>query len=275
MHTHHTVSSLFLSWRGLFPKAPAMHLSFLLPYLVLWFIWRERNNAKHENIPFSSAHIIAQVTSHLRLLVASGKLVPAHWRGCKPQVDFMPVASGPHRLLRSSLVRWVPCEPSWIKLNMDGAFDTDLQSAAGGGLIRSHSGNLLQAFSSPISASSSFDAELQALLQGLQLATRFNSPVWIEVDAASVVTLLNSPRFGPAQTRHTIAAIRLLLRDMTYRITHIPREGNKAADRLVAQGLHSSTWRTCSRANIPRQIAGYIRIDQLGLPSFRLRYVDI
>lgn len=128
----------------------------------------------------------------------------------------MPVVAGPRRVLRSRMVKWLPSEVPWMKLNTDGAFDGDLQRAAGGGLMCDHTGSLILAFCMPLVASSIFDAELQALLQGLRLALQRATHVWVELYALAIYNLLQIDRFGPVQTRHTVAAIKELLRGVQF-----------------------------------------------------------
>lgn len=161
-----------------------------------------------------------------------------------------------------------------MKLNTDGAYDADLQAAAGGGVVRDHTGAIILAFSTPLNAISSYDAEIQALLQGLRLITQLSVPVWVEMDAASVVSLLNSNRFGPAQTQHSVAAIRLLLCSLQVRVTHIHREGNRPADFLASCSLQLPNLTIYSPPSVPRRVAVMVRMDQFGLPNFRFRYVD-
>lgn len=146
--------------------------------------------------------------------------------------------------------------------------------AAGGGLIRDYTGKLLSAFCTRFPGSSSFEAELLALLQGLILARSFSTCIWIELDAAAVVSLLSSEGFGPAKTRNTVAHIRLLLKDIQVRITHIHREDNRTADSLANRGCHSQSLEIFDEGSLPRNAAALVRMDQLGLPNFRFRYVD-
>ncbi|CAA0815830.1 Polynucleotidyl transferase- ribonuclease H-like superfamily protein, partial [Striga hermonthica] len=77
----------------------------------------------------------------------------------------------------------------WVKLNTDGAFDRHTGAAGGGGLIRDHGGALISAFHGPLRASSSYDAEIQALQIGLEIDASISSHVWIEMDVAVVITL--------------------------------------------------------------------------------------
>ncbi|KAH6762745.1 hypothetical protein C2S52_020178 [Perilla frutescens var. hirtella] len=123
------------------------------------------------------------VRHHHRLLVSAGKLLSLHWLGCYPQ----------------------------IKLNTDGSFSVDLQMAAGGGgLVRDSTRALLAGFCVLLRVGSSFDAEFQSLLHGLRLAVQYSDHIWIEMDVASVVSVLQSGHPGSAVTRHTLTSIHFL-----------------------------------------------------------------
>ncbi|KAH6815355.1 hypothetical protein C2S51_020175 [Perilla frutescens var. frutescens] len=138
----------------------------------------ERNCRKHHRVPFLVAHIVWQVQHHLHFLVLARKLLPQHWLGCYPQVSFIPVTDPVLRSLRSRMVSWRPPEALWVKLNTDGSFLTDLHIAAGGGgLVRDFTGALLAGFCAPLRATSSFDAEFQALLHGLRLAVQYSDHI--------------------------------------------------------------------------------------------------
>ncbi|KAH6815523.1 hypothetical protein C2S51_020343 [Perilla frutescens var. frutescens] len=123
-----------------------------------------------------------------------------------------------------------------------------------------------------ISAASSFDAEFQALLHGLWLAVQYSDHVWIEIDAASVVSVLQSGRQGSAVTRHTLTSIRLLCRGRLVRFTHIHREGNRTADFLAGRGAQTSALTFFDDVSAPPYLLSLVRMDQLGYPNFRFRY---
>lgn len=185
----------------------------------------------------------------------------------------MPVAEPVQRSLRSLMVSWRPPEAPWVKLNTDGSFSTDLEMAAGGGgLVRGPAGDLLAGFMTPLCAVSSFDAEFQSLLHGLRLAIQYSSHIWVELDAASVVTVLTSGRQGSAITRHTLASIRLLCRGRHIRFSHIHREGNRAADFLAGRGAQTSALSFFDSTTADRYLLSLVRMEQLGYPNFRFRY---
>ncbi|XP_042025159.1 uncharacterized protein LOC121772213 [Salvia splendens] len=134
------------------------------------------------------------------------------------------------------MVLWHPPDAPWVKLNTDGAFSTSTLEAGDGGLVRGSDGGLLWAFCSPIAASSSFEAELLALIQGLEMAMELSTHIWIELDSGALVTLLSSGQLGSADLRHHMALIRSMTAQRHVRFSHIYREGNRAADSLAGRG---------------------------------------
>ncbi|XP_042056087.1 uncharacterized protein LOC121800625 [Salvia splendens] len=195
----------------------------------------ERNDCKHGGRHFRHSHVIWQVTHHLHVPVLAGKLVPNHWRGCAPLVDFMPF-SPRQRVLRSLIVLWHPPDAPWVELNTDSAFSTSTLEAGEGGLVRGSDGGLLRAFCAPISASSSVEAKLLALIRGLEMAMELSTHIWIELDSATLVSLLSSGHLGSADFRHHMTLIRSMTSQRHVRFSHIYREGNRAADFLAGRG---------------------------------------
>ena len=98
-----------------------------------------------------------------------------------------------------------------MKLNTDRAFSTSALEVGGGGIDHCPNGGLLGAFSTPLSATSSFDAKLLALIQGFSLAMEYASHIWIEIDSAAFVSTLSSGQFDDANFKHSM----VMLRSMT------------------------------------------------------------
>ena len=87
-----------------------------------------------------------------------------------------------------------------------------------------------------------FGAELWGLREGLRLCKSLNiQHLHIEMDSATIVHVINNARCSTD-------ALAILLLDCTtmlqqfsnYTLTHIYREGNKAADHLAELGHHTS-----------------------------------
>ncbi|XP_042059495.1 uncharacterized protein LOC121804003 [Salvia splendens] len=180
------------------------HLSRVIPYLILWFLWAERNRSRHEQIQFKPYNVVWQVHMFIHNNMTNGHIKPKHWNGVKLGMSppNHPETRGPRPLVMP--VKWHPPERTWIKLNTDGAFFEATNKGGGGGLVRDHNGKLLAAFATPLVVQSALEAELMAIHYGLEVAKVFNLPIWIESDAEQAIKLLNdlgpgtsSPRHGP------------------------------------------------------------------------------
>ncbi|KAL8549736.1 hypothetical protein ACS0TY_008541 [Phlomoides rotata] len=206
--------------------------------------------------------------------VTAGKILPINWHGCTSSVNSIPVGTTSAWIpVRPTLVRWLLPPNPWIKLNTDGSFNRNTGVASGGGLIRDHSGDLQLAFCMPLEATSSFDAELQALLYGLYLARQFNRPVWIELDALEVVRLLDTDRPGAWHIQHTLAHVRALMAQIQQTwITHIFREGNRPADYMATMGFGSHALHIVYPHSAPKNFLELVSMDRIGYPSFRVKY---
>ena len=108
----------------------------------------------------------------LRNMVLAGQLGPDQWNGCDPKVDFMVGQTRQSKPRRVERVQRRPPDWPWLKLNTDGAFVGATGRAGGGGILRNHLGESMEAFFGPVVAFSGLEAELDALLEGIMLAKR-------------------------------------------------------------------------------------------------------
>ncbi|KAL0310406.1 UNVERIFIED_CONTAM: hypothetical protein Scaly_2931500 [Sesamum calycinum] len=82
----------------------------------------------------------------------------------------------------------------------------------------------------PLGTNTNTQAELSAIHRGLQICRDKGSrKIWIETDAKEIIMLISSPRQGAWNLQNSLQRIRNILSQMTYRISHIFREGNQAA----------------------------------------------
>ncbi|XP_077228450.1 uncharacterized protein LOC143861409 [Tasmannia lanceolata] len=126
---------------------------------------------------------------------------------------------------------WVPPALGEFKLNTNAS----LTDAGGGigGIIRNNDGEIIQFFSKNTDGEEIFALEIQAICKGLAVAKSLGiNSLWIEADSTFAVNSFNkisSPLWKkiPAIYRAWSELARI-----TWRISHIWREGNMAADLL-------------------------------------------
>ncbi|XP_042033147.1 uncharacterized protein LOC121779791 isoform X2 [Salvia splendens] len=195
------------------------HVSTIIPCLILWYIWTERNGCIHRGTSFRLENVCYRVEWHLRNLVLAGHLGQEQWEGCEPGVASLKGRPARERPKKAETVQWRLLESPWLKLNSDGAFERSGNRGGGGGLLRNYRGDLVEAFSSPLEVSSGLEAEMMALLEGILMAKAHGSYLWLESDAEILCSTLAKGLLGPAETRHTMAKIRNALKGLTWKIT--------------------------------------------------------
>ncbi|OIT40400.1 hypothetical protein A4A49_62754, partial [Nicotiana attenuata] len=132
-------------------------------------------------------------------------------------------------------VKWIlPPSPNY-KLNIDGSYDPLTHNGGIGGVIRNHEGQWILGYSKPLHHTTVLQAELLALLHGLQLAIAHRLlPLTVESDSQVLMTLLP---YGNPKYSHLFHVCRLMLHDLHVpQINHIYREGNTVADALTHFG---------------------------------------
>ncbi|EOY09178.1 Uncharacterized protein TCM_024574 [Theobroma cacao] len=102
-----------------------------------------------------------------------------------------------------------------FKLNVNGSSKNASQNAAGGGVLRDHSSNIIFGFLKNFGPQNSLQVELMALYRGLHLCIEHNvSRVWIEMDAQIVVQMIQGDLKGSYKIRYLLESIRKYLQVM-------------------------------------------------------------
>ena len=127
----------------------------------------------------------------------------------------------------------------------------------------------MEAFCALVVATSSLEAELMSLLEGVKVAKRHGLMLWLETDSEIIRSVLEKGQLGPAETRNTMARIIIELRGLQWKISYIRREGNKVADFLAKMGKDSLELERFEGGAIPSRVRALARLDQLGMPNFR------
>ena len=126
---------------------PPWNIVFLF---AIWMIWKQRNKLIFQNSkpnPKLAVHIISQAGDFYWCAV--------DW---KKNNNFT-----------MKCIRWERPRSDWKKLNTDGSSLGNLGLVGGGGVIKDDIGNWVVGFSRRIGVTSSFEAELWALRDGLNI----------------------------------------------------------------------------------------------------------
>ena len=159
----------------------------------------------------------------------------------------------------------------WFKLNTDGSSLGNPGLAGGGGIIRNHVGDWVGGFSRAIGITTSVQAELRALKDGLNLAIDLRIlNLEVEMDSLVAVELVNSITTPNAFLSTIVTDCRSLLeRFESCSLKHIFREANGCADLLAKAGCDQLS-DFISFSNAPAYVLEALAFDVSSETRFRL-----
>ncbi|KAJ4975762.1 hypothetical protein NE237_000868 [Protea cynaroides] len=154
-------------------------------------------------------------------------------------------------------VKWRKPDIGWTKLNFDGSKSKTGMGSIGG-VFRNHKAEFLLGYAESIGKTTSMEAELEALRRGLELVLENGwYDVWLEGDAKSLIDIITQRKsFRSDEVQKNVRHINLIIPELNNCImTHIYREGNRAADKLAQMGHQSDKpriWRHDPPAEVLR-----------------------
>ncbi|KAL2242478.1 UNVERIFIED_CONTAM: putative ribonuclease H protein [Sesamum indicum] len=263
--------TLFLSfWR--FSSIGKNHIRTILPMLILWFCWLERNDAKHRGMKFNSDRIIWKVHQFINTISRTKLTTLLNWKGDANIASTMGFPTYVKRRTTLMKVKWNKPDRGWIKINTDGASKGNPGPAGAGGIARDERGAAIFAFYEFIGEATNMYAEVYGLFKALQICQTENfNRIWIEVDAVNIIRLIKEPSKGHWTLQHMLSRINLFLKRVEFRITHIYREGNMAADHLANLACTTKSAEVYRGDELHGHIIGIIKCDGLGIPYIRAK----
>ena len=164
-------------------------------------------------------------------------------------------------------VVWSKPRHGWLKLFVDGSSRGNPGSGSGGGIIRNHNGEFIEAFCHFYGVVTSVEAEFRALRDGLDLCEDLCTHLEIECDSQVVVEAVSKRRNVPWKVRDLWLDILDSLRRITWTISHVFREGNCVADCLASiSGDLNSDQVFFFASELPRPVRLALQSDYIGIP---------
>jgi ribonuclease HI len=231
-------------------------------------IWFCRNNIRFNN---TNPNTRASINMNIANTSISGNLTTLTTSNSIP--DFVLLKAFNFNFLYSRAPRtievlWQPPIQSWIKCNTDGAALGSTGIAACGGIFRNCIWESIGYFAYNIGVANVVFAEILAVILAIEFAYRRNwSNLWIETDSMLASFAIKSSNIVSWKLKNRWDNCLLMISNMHFVITHIFREGNHCADKLVNLGLIvvNFTWWDYA----PTEILGDLGRNRLGLPNFR------
>ncbi|KAK4727019.1 hypothetical protein R3W88_031936 [Solanum pinnatisectum] len=193
----------------------------ILTPFILWNIWKNKNNRLFKNKNAHGPGINIQNISFSALEFY--------------YLDYCPLSNS---LRCTIVVQWHRLPVGFIKLNIDGSFDSNTNNGGTGGVLRNHMGDWITGFTCKVRVKNAHQAESLALLHGLNLAkSKTMKCLMIETDSQ---VLLNSLNSNNSLLSHIYSDCRSLLLQMELQqLKHVPWEANRVADILAVHGKKS------------------------------------
>ncbi|XP_056694952.1 uncharacterized protein [Spinacia oleracea] len=216
-------------------------------FIIIWTIWKERNNRIFQNSSMSLPQLQDLVLLRLSWWI----------KGWEDPFPYSPVD-----VVRSpACLQWTtprsreatatnpPPLPSWcppptmvLKWNVDASFNPILQKSAIGGVLQDSLGHFKCMFSSPIPLMEINAAEVFAIHRAIKISLSCfqiqDHSLIIESDSANAVKWCTNKKGGPWNLNFVLNFIRNASgNDSHISITHRGRASNNVADALAKQGL--------------------------------------
>lgn len=235
----------------------------------LYELWKQRNDRTFRNQARTeeetAALIMRKVRKHLTKTLSSIK----HSIRSKVILDSLrinPVWS-PSKTVTCS---WERPEVDELVLHGDGAVSGS--SFGCGGLIRNHKGEVILSFCGKQGSSSVLEQELMAIEMGLSAAKEINCKrILIASDSETSVNIILGKQNSPWTERNKVHHIRRMLSEFhRWRIKHVYREANRAADILARYATKGNPGYCFFVSPLSEELQSIVTQDCIGTVYHRL-----
>ncbi|GLJ53797.1 hypothetical protein SUGI_1148150 [Cryptomeria japonica] len=239
-----------LSWLVNRSSSKWEDLWIISPSMLVWHIWRERNQRIFREEEFSLGVVINNLKAGIEEVVnvrskykkyryfsTLDKAMEEEWN-LEEVVGFI----SPCKKVDKKDVVWKPPPTGWVKLNFDGASKGNLGRARFGALIRNDCGRIICSVAGPYGTTSNNEVELKGLEEGLAMCVEKGmEKVIIEGDSQMILNGISKGHFPNWRIQMWTHRIEQLLSSLVdYRMQHTYREGNRAAYWLANNGFEAN-----------------------------------
>nr|XP_027118613.1 uncharacterized protein LOC113735829 [Coffea arabica] len=235
-----------------------------MPAIVVWFLRKASNRARHDGAPFLAPQAIHDIDS---FVVQLGRaLLPEH---CIRDLEhpWAPVANSRPKRLKVCAVAWSKPPLHKLKLNIDASISG--ARAVGRGLVHDHTGRLVFAFYKEFGEVDTLTTEALSLWHGLlHCRDRNLSDLLVEVDSEALVRLLQFGATAKWPLCNTLRSTRGLLANLSSTVRHVFREANSCADK-IAGGKFQGDSIFFSVRQLPPAVQVAMHMDRWEVPCLR------
>ncbi|XP_058103565.1 uncharacterized protein LOC131247149 [Magnolia sinica] len=231
---HNTVEGKLAHWRSAAaPEAAPKIVRFLLLILILWELWRSRNEAVFDNSPMTIMKSVVRVRWWAKLVIGTEKMDSLEWPRRVPPLKSIFTQTR----AASVLVKWRLSSPGWVKLNVDGSALSNPSPSGGGGICGNDIGAFLLGFSAAYGVDSINLAKLRAIHDWMLLCLEKDlDKIIVESDSNLVIASLTTQSKTPWKREPWISRINCLRRLGHFSFSHTLREDNGPANDLARLG---------------------------------------
>jgi len=185
-------------------------------------------------------------------------------------IKFFGIKTRSGNVLRPLPVRWKFPSPGWVKINTNGVAKGYPGLATCGGIFRGSMREFIGDFSAFLEVQTALVAEFYGVIHAMEEAQKMGlTSVWLECDSALVCDAFtartNASWMFRRNRRNTCLNFCGTIR---FRVTHIFREGNVCADKLVNLGfIHRESFHWYNR--LPYSLFLEFFMNRYSLPMYR------
>lgn len=141
-----------------------VHIRMNLPFIILWEIWKTRNESKFKRGKFNTSQIIWRIVHHIWTITKAWGWQRNQWRGDLSVILNLGIFAPPKN--RQIIIgKWIRSNQHLIKFNVDGSRSG--QESSSGGVARDNKNRLVLAFFEYLGNYSILEAELHVIYRAL------------------------------------------------------------------------------------------------------------